>query len=1071
MTPARYERLCQLFDQVQPLTPAERAAFLGAACADDPPLRGEVESLLVQDQQAGAEQLFRQPCRVNAKRLLAPADTATVEGTGREAGPDDALLGRRLGPYLVQQRLASGGMGTVYRALREDDYRQQVAVKVMQPGRDAAEMLHRFRTERQVLAELPHAHIARLLDGGTTDDGRPYFVMEYIDGEPLDRYCDGRGLGTRERVELLRSVCLAVQYAHEHGVLHRDLKPANVLVTADGTVKVTDFGLAKRLEGAPGGGDTPGGPTQAGVVLGTPSYMAPEQAAGKPADVGAAADVYALGAILYELLTGRPPFRGETVWDTVHQVLHEQPVAPSRLHPGLARDLETVCLKCLHKDPSQRYAGAAALADDLRRFLAGEPVVARPAGRRERLWRWCRRNPRVALLAGTVSALLVLVAVVSTGAAWWIATERDRADANYRTAEARRVEARASLERACQAVNEMLTRIGQEELRNQPGLDHVCEDVLGKALAFYQDLLQENGRDPMLRLETARAYGRVGQVYQMLGKGDLANARFHKAVDFLAELSNEFPDRPDYQHELATAHNDLAAFLLTVAGNRQEAEQAVHRALEILQRSAADDDGKVGHLYQLSRCHNFLGIIRRESRQYAQALPHVKKTIDLNTRLVEKDPRRPEYQLGLAMSYNNRAVTQRDMGPSHWKDALADWGTAIQVQAKLVDDFPKQPLYWKNLALFCQNRGALWMSLTSMAEAKNDPVMSLTMAAEAKKDLEQSLDLRKKLVKDYPARPDYWFDLSGSYNTLSNALKRTDGPERAREACREAVQIRTGLVNEYPRPDFKSALADSHSNLGLLLTAMRDWDGAEAQLNRALQIRRELAERFPKRPEHQGNVGRAHWALGELFKAAGDSDKAKIAFRQAAAVLAPLATDQMPSYQSDLAYVLGHLGMLLRDPQELPEARRYSEKAVRLHQRVLQVRPGDESIRQKLRENYGCSVEVLVRLGKAEAATKTAAALAQEPPAGWEEAYSAAASLARCIPLVEKAPSLPDDQRSECARTFGDQALALLRQAVARGLPGGAGVRKDEALAPLRMREDFQQLLGELENKGQAGPP
>jgi tetratricopeptide (TPR) repeat protein len=403
MSPERYERLCQLFDQAQPLVPAARAAFLEQACAGDPALRAELDKLLAHDQEARGQQLFQEPCPLNAKALLAAEEPPTLPPAPPAGEPDDALVGRRVGPYLVEQRLGSGGMGSVYQALREGAYRQRVALKVILPGLDTAEVLRRFRTERQVLAELPHPHIARLLDGGTTDDGRPYLVMEYIDGEPLDRYCDRHRLGTRERVELLRSVCAAVQHAHERGVVHRDLKPANVLVTADGTPKVTDFGLAKRLAAGPGGPD----PTQSGAILGTPSYMAPEQAGGQRGEVGPAADVYALGAVLYELLTGRPPFRAETPLDTLLQVVSEEPVPPSRLHPKLARDLETICLKCLHKDPPKRYASARELADDLGRFLRGEPIRARPVGKAERLWRWCRRKP--ALAAAAVCALLALL--------------------------------------------------------------------------------------------------------------------------------------------------------------------------------------------------------------------------------------------------------------------------------------------------------------------------------------------------------------------------------------------------------------------------------------------------------------------------------------------------------------------------------------------------------------------------------------------------------------------------------------------------------------------------------------
>jgi tetratricopeptide (TPR) repeat protein len=285
------------------------------------------------------------------------------------------------------------------------------------------------------------------------------------------------------------------------------------------------------------------------------------------------------------------------------------------------------------------------------------------------------------------------------------------------------------------------------------------------------------------------------------------------------------------------------------------------------------------------------------------------------------------------------------------------------------------------------------------------------------------------------------------------------------------MQIRTKLVEEFPRPNFKSGLADSHSNLGLLLIAMRSWEEAEAQLKRTLQIRSELAKQFPKNLEFQREVARAYWGLGELFKEAGAMDKAKAAFRQAETVLVPIANDKTPSFQSDLGYVLGHLGMLLRDAAELPEARQYSEKAVGLHQKVLKARPGDESIRQKLREDYGCLVEILVRLGKPEGAAKTAVAMAQDPPAGWEEAYSAAASLARCIPLLENAGPLPKDKRSKWARFLGDQGVRFLRLAIARGLADGAVVRKDEVFAPLRPREDFQRLLAELENKSQAGPP
>jgi tetratricopeptide (TPR) repeat protein len=398
MTPQQYERLCELFDQALARPADGRAAFLREVGAADPALGAELERLLADDQAARGEQFLQGPCPVNARGLLPPGERPTVVSAQPAGEPEDPLVGRHLGPYLIEQRVGSGGMGSVYRALREGDYRQRVALKVIRPGLGGSDALARFRAERQVLAELEHPHIARLLDGGTTDDGRPYFVMEFIDGQPLDRHCARAQLSTDERLRLLLGVCAAMEYAHARGVLHRDLKPENVLVTADGTPKVTDFGLAKRLEGA--GGEA--GPTQSGAVLGTPSYMAPEQAAGKRSKVGPATDVYALGAILYELLTGRPPFRAETPLDTLLQVLEAEPLPPSRLHPRLARDLETICLKCLLKDPARRYPGVAALADDLRRFRDGLPIRARPVPAWERAYRWARRRPAQAALAVAV---------------------------------------------------------------------------------------------------------------------------------------------------------------------------------------------------------------------------------------------------------------------------------------------------------------------------------------------------------------------------------------------------------------------------------------------------------------------------------------------------------------------------------------------------------------------------------------------------------------------------------------------------------------------------------------------
>jgi serine/threonine protein kinase len=322
--------------------------------------------------------------------------------------PDPAEpAGPQVPGYEILGELGRGGMGVVYRA-RQTSLNRLVALKMVLTGGHAGQAeLARFRTEAEAVAQLQHPNVVQIYEVGD-HCGLPYFALEYCDGGSLEKQLAGTPLAARPAAQLVETLARAVQAAHRQGIIHRDLKPANVLLTADRTPKITDFGLAKKLEAA--------GQTASGAILGTPSYMAPEQAGGKTREVGPAADVYALGAILYELLTGRPPFKAATPLDTMLQVLSDEPVSPRRLQPKVPRDLETICLKCLAKDPPKRYGSAEDLAADLGRFLTGLPIRARPIGLIERLWRWdmnfWRRNPLEATLAYILTTLLFLTSVV-----------------------------------------------------------------------------------------------------------------------------------------------------------------------------------------------------------------------------------------------------------------------------------------------------------------------------------------------------------------------------------------------------------------------------------------------------------------------------------------------------------------------------------------------------------------------------------------------------------------------------------------------------------------------------------
>jgi len=444
----RWHRLEELFDQAMACPDGERGSFLAEACAGDEELHRELAALLASAPTAGA----------SLRRAI--ASEVRVIASGRAA----TQVGRRVGRFRLLELLGEGGMGAVYLAERDDaQFSHRVAIKILRHAVGSPEAVARFRDERQILAGLEHPHIVRLLDGGTEDE-LPYLVMEHIEGAVITRYAEHHRLSVRARIELVRQVCSALQYAHQNLVVHRDIKPSNILVDASGAPKILDFGIAKLL--APVGRFEREARTRTGFAMFTPEYASPEQARGDA--VSTATDVYSVGAVLYELVTGEPAHRAiGGALDVLRVICEVDPPRPSSVAPAARRrelggDLDNIILKALHKEPARRYASMEQLSDDLGRWLSGLPVGARTATLGYRARKFVRRNKGVVVAATLIAATLLAATVVSL-------RQAGRADEQAAAAEAAKADAIHALDRAQTEAD----RARKAEARVQAQLDQL----------------------------------------------------------------------------------------------------------------------------------------------------------------------------------------------------------------------------------------------------------------------------------------------------------------------------------------------------------------------------------------------------------------------------------------------------------------------------------------------------------------------------------------------------------------------------------------------------------------------
>jgi serine/threonine-protein kinase len=768
----------------------------------------------------------------------APADPGATLDPGEAAVPAVKAGARRAGPdgpavagYDILGLLGRGGMGVVYKA-RHQKLKRLVALKMVLAGAHAGpQELGRFFIEAEAIAQLQHPNIVQVYEIGE-QDGLPYLALEFVDGGSLNARLDGKPVPARDAARLAETLARAMGYAHLHGVVHRDLKPANVLVTADGQPKITDFGLAKRLEGD-------SGQTKSGTLMGTPAYMAPEQARGDIKVVGPLADVYSLGVILYQMLTGRTPFIGTSVIDTLHQVEHLEPVPPSRLQPSVPADLETVTLKCLQKDPGKRYASADALADDLRRFLAGEPILARPVGRAERLWRWCRRNPRVAALSAAVLALLVAVAVTSTAMAIRISREHAAAVEARDLAAQKAADEAAARERADH--NAAAEKVAREEADKQAAL--ALKTLQSLIVEVVQAKLGEEPRTQRLKL---------GLLQTALNGLEQASPRAESLTGTSIKAT------------VASAYINMG-FVLKQLGETEEAFKYFSRGHEIVEARAKAQPNRDAAKGNLAATFTLLGDMSQELRRdMTAALGYYRKALELREQL-----------------YLHPHGGEGKIDPVAVKQALAEAHTRVAVTvlrlgdpAGSLESFRKALALREEMAAAAPANEAMQQDLARTYNAVGEISFLSRDPAAARTYYEKCLQVREALHRAKPDSPRHKRELAAACGNFGDVHVRSGDPEAARRQYDRALTLCRELANADPQNvDFRRDLGVALYRLGTLCQSIHDAAGAEKYYGECARIREDLAAKDPKNNLRQVELMRILPHVGRHARAAAIAEK------------------------------------------------------------------------------------------------------------------------------------------------------------------------------------------------------